>query len=579
MADSFLGELKRRKVFRVATGYVVTAWVLLQLGDVVIEPLGLPEWVQSGLIIGLCALFPIVLVLAWIYELTSSGVVRDPGPEETELAEPPKPLPSDTRRLAVLPLTDQSEPHQDGYIGEGIAEEILNAIAPHRQLGVIARPSSFRFRGNDIDMRAIREQLGATHVVTGSVRRSEDQIRVTVALVETETEIQIWAETYRRAATDIFEVQTDIAQAVVRELIGALGVESPADQRKWTISPDAYEEYLLATNAFRNTDFPKTLEYAERSFKTDSTNPLAPSLVAEVYLMWPRYGYRVGEDELVKARRFADEALRIDPEFVPAQAARGMLSLYLGRDFASAFTAVVDASLAQPGVVEWLPVLLSYANRYEQAVEVQRRSVRRDPLNPVSLLTLASREMWIGQRDQAIAHTQRARELNPRHMILQHNDYRWALCDGNIEKARALLRRWGFDPSQPAKRSEKTWLTGSFDLWLAARLYGSIGEMDEARRMAQAIEGQTDVTPTLVAESYVSAGAIDDAYRICDLGIRSYDSGIYDVARPHDTRDPDNIFWKAFESDERYPGFLERLGIDEDSLRQVDWDRADRVLR
>ena len=589
-SESFFAELKRRKVFRVGTGYVVGAWVLLQLGDVVIEPLGLPNWIQAGLIYALVALFPIVLVLTWAYELTARGLVRDRGDQDSnadstspdprvEGAHSIAPIDAGRRRLAVLPFVDIGDGGEDGHLAEGLALEILDDVSRQTQLQVVARTSSFRFDGRNADLAEVRGRLGATHALLGTARRAGERMRFSMQLIDLQEEVQVWAQTYNRLSDDIFEALAEVARAVVQGLLRALQLEGQTNPHSWAISPEAYEEYLIAMNAYRRTKFPTAIQHAENSIKLDGANPLAPVLLAETYFTWTRYGFAMGRDDFLLARKYVAQAQDVDPDFAPAKSIGGMLSLFLDRDFRRSFEQVSKAAAEQPGLVEWVPVLLSYANRYEESVELQRRMVQRDPLNPINLLTLANRLAWIGRNDEAVALCERARELDPTHLILRHNDYRWAIRDGELDRAEEMLREWGFALDDSGARNESDWPPHDVGLWLKARLRTARGETEEALRLAREIERGTSVTPTLIAETYVSAGAIDDAYRICDLGIRTFDLGIYDVARAHETRYPQEPSWLAFAADDRYPGLLERLGIDEASLKGIDWEIADRIMR
>lgn len=579
LTRSFWSELKRRKVTRAAITYVLSAWVLLQLGDIVIEPLGWPAWFQTALIIGLAIGFPIVVTLAWVYELTSSGLARErevgietlnpeTGSISLTIAKP---------CVAVLAFEESGE-EVSQHLGDGIAEEILNTLAPYKSLKVIARTSSFRFSSKELDMAAIREQLGVSHLITGSLRRAGDRIRVSVQLVDAATESQLWANAIHRGKHDIFELQSDVASVVGAELLEIFGLTPIENLRNWELAPKAFEQYLMASAAFRRGDYPKALQYAAKSEDIDPENPLVPALISEVYLNWPRYGFAVTQEELTLARKHSRRAVAIDNNYLPAKAGLGMLALYMGRDFAAAFDAVVDAAIRQPGLVDWLPVLLTYANRYEEAIEVQSRIAQRDPLNTVNLLTWANRLNWIGEVDKALDVCERARELDPHHMVLSNNDYRWSIRDGNYERARGLLKAWGLNPEKPADRSKHSWLPNSLGLWMGARLYGELGELETAHNLARAIENEEGFTPTTVAEAYICAGAIDDAYRIWDLGIRRLDSGIYDLARPENMRDPDNYFWLAFRNDPRFDEHCVRLGIDEDSLVGIDWHKVNQVL-
>ena len=578
--DSLFSELKRRKVIRIATAYIVGAWVLLQVSDVVSEPLGFAQWVQTVLIWGLIAFFPVAVILGWVFELTGKGIIRDPGvPVELEdssrlnILEKPS-----GNRLAVLPLNVMGDSEDDSYLGEGIAEEIINVIAPSDELEVVARTSSFRFRGTELDMEDIRTQLQVTHILTGSIQRSGKRIRITAQLIDAATESQLWSDNFQRDEDDVFKIQSEVASHVSNALVKHLGIAPVNTANVWTLEPEAYELYLMARSAFWRADFLKALELTEKSSEIDSKNPLVPTLIAEVFLYWPRYGFTVTKDNLRKASRSASNALEIDSNFPAARAARGMISLFLERDYKTAFNAVVNASTEQPGVADWIPLLLGYANRYKDAVEIHRRIAQRDPLNAFNLITWANRLNWIGKHEEAMKLTERTQKLDPRNLIASQNLYRWTIREGDFDGARAILSEWGINPDEPAEELSQAWLPKTISLWLGSRLYGEMGDLDKAYELAAAIEKEEGFTPTTVSEAYINAGAVDDAYRVFDIGINQYDPGVYDLARPHDMRDQENQLWQRFRQDPRFEEFLERLGIDDESLRTIDWDLLDEVL-
>lgn len=584
MSESFFEELKRRKVIRIATSYVVVAWVLLQVADVISEPLGLPSWFQPTLIVGLAILFPIAIILAWLYEVTAKGIVRDPADLRVEVTDAlPSTIGSDEKedRIAVLPLVDLNEDESSEvvFLCDGISEEIINTIAPHKELRVIARTSSFRFRGKELDIANIRDELNVTHIITGSIRRSGDYNRIAVQLIDAQDASQIWAESIQRDLEQPFELQTEVARLVDNALIETLDLKALKEPRAWHLAPAAHEHYQIARDAFWRADFPTVLENAEASMKIDPNNPLVPTLFAQVYLYWPRYGFTVTRDELRKARQNVSRALAIDSDYPGAHAVRGMLSLFLERDFRTAFEVITQVAIRQPGVAEWVPQLLVYANRYEEAVEIHRRIAQRDPLNPFNLLVWANRLNWLGRHEVAMNICERARDIDPGHLILKNNEFRWALRDGDIDKARALMAEWGIDPDHPADEPSVPWLPRSISLWQGSRLYGEMGDFERAHELAREIENEPGFTPTTVAEAYINAGAIDDAYRIWDMGISQYDLGVYDLAQPPDMREADNKLWLDFRNDERYTEYLERLGLDEASLSGIDWSASDRVLK
>ncbi|MEM8546692.1 MAG: hypothetical protein AAGF46_00890, partial [Pseudomonadota bacterium] len=356
MSASLIDELKSRIVIRVAMAYVAGTWLLLQVMDVIAEPLGWPTWIQTATIFALAGGFPVALLVGFVMDLRRKGAPSELAPTANQAVTD---APAETR-LAVLPFV-ALDGGDDEFLGDGIAEDIISTVARQAKISVIARASSFRFRGADVSIAEVRDQLRASHAITGSVRRAGERLRISVQLIDTSDESQQWSESFQRSTDDIFAVQSDIARSVGRALIDVLNLEISVRQREWDLAPAAYEQYLMAQAAFHRADFPKALEHAGVSRQIDAENPLVATLLAQVYLYWPRYGFGVTMDQLRQARASTEQALSIDPTPPPARAAQGMLSLYMERDFKTAYTTAVNAATEQPEVAEWLPVLLTYA--------------------------------------------------------------------------------------------------------------------------------------------------------------------------------------------------------------------------
>ena len=162
-------ELKRRRVYPVIAAYAVVAFILLQIGEITFGPLGLPNWVMVGLIVVVIVGFPITVVLAWIFDITPGGIRRTGEAVESE----------DRPSIAVLPFVDMSPEQDQGYFCEGVAEEILNALTKIQQLSVAARSSSFQYKAGAGDVREIGKELGVKAILEGSVRKSDNHLRVT----------------------------------------------------------------------------------------------------------------------------------------------------------------------------------------------------------------------------------------------------------------------------------------------------------------------------------------------------------------------------------------------------------------
>jgi TolB-like protein len=219
-----LKELKRRKVFQVALVYVVMAWGIMQVGELLFEALQVPEGAYTLLVILILLGFPVAVVLAWAYEITPDGVrrdlVRELRQEQVENKAPSSLCckQSDVRaRIAILPLCDMAQEHDLSHFCDGLAEEIQNSLCKVPGLEVIARAHSCRYGGKKIDIERIRWELGVNAIIEGSVRRTNGTYRISIQLVDVHTGVDIWAHAHDVTLENEFEVQKRVADAVARD--------------------------------------------------------------------------------------------------------------------------------------------------------------------------------------------------------------------------------------------------------------------------------------------------------------------------------------------------------------------------
>jgi TolB-like protein len=286
-----LGELKRRKVTRVAAVYAVTAWVLLQIVDVVTDPLRLPEWFATVVFVLLALGFPIALIMAWAFEMTPEGIQRTSSDDDAgadarvtkpqvaaivglvvlasgwmiyalQRDDPRSPaadasteLSSDTEpsserlhnSLAVLPFENLSPDPDNAYFAAGIHEETLNQLARIKDLSVIARTSVLQYAGAKRPIAEIAAELNVGAILEGSVRYAGDRVRITVQLIDAYKGIHLWSETYDRELIDIFQIETEIAASITKAMRAEFSVE---ERRRLSKTPtdvfDAYAHYLRA---------------------------------------------------------------------------------------------------------------------------------------------------------------------------------------------------------------------------------------------------------------------------------------------------------------------------------------------
>ncbi len=311
---SLFNELKKRNVFRVGLAYIVSAWVIAQVVDLVLDGIKAPDWVMQALLLGLGLGFIAALIIAWAYELTPEGIKRekdvsrddsitnitakkldyitlaaafvvvalfiyqqmnpavttsDDNSKIVEVENKPA-LTNDNSRtttvtpnqeenstsnsneksIAVLPFADMSQAGDQEYFADGISEEILNVLVRIPTLKVAGRTSSFSFKGKDQDLRMIGDSLGVNHILEGSVRRSNTKLRITAQLIRSDDGFHLWSDTYDREIADIFDIQDEIARQVADQLVIALGLDIKTKDQYRTADLAVYENYLKAKQLF-----------------------------------------------------------------------------------------------------------------------------------------------------------------------------------------------------------------------------------------------------------------------------------------------------------------------------------------
>ena len=284
---SFFEELKRRNVFRVGIAYLISAWVLLQVVDLVLENIQAPDWVMQVFMLALAIGFPLAIFFAWAFEMTPEGIKKEKDVDRTQSITPTtgrkldrsiivilliaviyfawdnfSPEPSGLndnsentqqaataqnapKSIAVLPFADLSQAKDQEWFADGLAEEILNALAKTPDLLVSSRTSSFRYKGSTLDLPDIANELGVEHILEGSVRSSGDRLRVTAQLIRASDGFHVWSENYDRDTADMIEIQEDLALNIANALKTTMDPDALAAMiNTGTRSVEAYEAYL-----------------------------------------------------------------------------------------------------------------------------------------------------------------------------------------------------------------------------------------------------------------------------------------------------------------------------------------------
>lgn len=417
-----VSELRRRNVLRMAVLYVVIAWLIVQVADALIDLAQLPGWIGTTTLWLLAVGFPIALVFSWFYELTPEGISleRDVDPAESIthvtgrrldfivisllcaavilfaydkwwMGEPPG------QSIAVLPFVNMSDDPGNEYFSDGMSEEILNLLSRIQDLKVIARTSSFSFKGKNEDVRVIGQTLGVKTVLEGSVRKSGDQVRITVQLIDVSDGSHIWSETYDRTMTDIFAVQDDVAAAIIDAL--QIHVSTAPSRGQPTANPEAYALFLKARASVN------VFEWLEAEELLLTAVGLDPKF-AEAYEMLAFTYWYVGGD--VEAQRRIGEisakAIELDPSLVLAQTMY-QTTIFGPYTHLRALQASERANRIQPDdpwLMEGLAYLLLEYGYLDEALEVSERYVEIDPLSLIARSHWAAALYAVGRTSEAI---------------------------------------------------------------------------------------------------------------------------------------------------------------------------------
>ena len=282
-------EIKRRKVIQGVIAYAVAGWLIIQLAIALESSLELPSYVDRYVTMAVIAGLPVAILLSWIFDISLGGI------KATEADKTAKPAtytlmpviekkPATKNSIAVLPFVDMSPEKDQEYLGDGVAEEILNALVQVTPLNVSGRTSSFSFKDKDVDIKHIGEALSVMHVLEGSIRKQGDRVRITAQLIKADDGFHVWSETYDGDLKDIFDLQDNIAKAIVEALEVVLDDNQVRLVSKVTSSPEAYELYLRGRKLAQKQDgkgvLKQAIEYLEDAVARDPEFARAWSVLA-----------------------------------------------------------------------------------------------------------------------------------------------------------------------------------------------------------------------------------------------------------------------------------------------------------
>ena len=507
-----LAELNRRKVLRTVGAYAVGVFVLLQLMDAAVEPLRLPEWLPTLVVVVVILGFPLVFLLAWHLEVRSDGIHRTTGggllsrsqsallfsfmllvtaglgvafyqyysavfqAQALEQTAAARDFSAPENSIAVLPFADLSRERDQGYFADGISEEILNLLAQVEGLRVAARTSSFAFRESLDDIRKIGRLLNVRTILEGTVRTSGDRIRLTAQLINVEDGYHIWSKDYDREVKDVFQIQDEVASNIANALVESFdGLQ---------VKPASRTDSLAATQAYRTgrlhwwrrtpTELQKAIEMFAKALEHDAQFAPAYAAMADSWLLLSLYGNVTTLRATEKAQDMIDKALAIDPESAEAFAALGLARWQIGQMDAaeSALRHAVDLNEDYIPAQLWLAGVLGQLGRFPEEHLVLENAMARDPLNELLVINYAANLSMRGEWEAGGALLRRQLEVRPDSTMLLRSIAKMELYNGNlVEGWKLASRAYQLEPNNPEEIATlaNTWIL--------------LGDVDEAERL------------------------------------------------------------------------------------------------
>jgi len=464
---SLFNELKRRNVFKVAIAYVVVAWLVMQVADVVLNNITAPEWVFKVLMLFLAIGFPFAVIFAWAFEMTPEGLKRESEVDRSQsithvtsrklnnlitgalvlalayfaydkfvlsadrdaalvaataqavsensgsvVQEPAKAENS----IAVLPFVNMSSDAEQEYFSDGLSEELLNLLAKIPELKVASRSSAFQFKGEKFDLKDVAQKLDVAHVLEGSVRKAGNQVRITAQLIKAEDGYHMWSETYDRSLDNIFAIQDEIAAAVVEALKIELLGEAP---RAEVVESEAYALLLKARYLYSKwgkENFESAVAAYQQALAIDPGYAEAWAGLSVTYLSQTQSGYLTSDKGLVLARNAVDKALELNPKLATAWARLALIQGMFEWDWVSSEASIQKALELAPNdarVLGATATLGVFLGKLEESLAIRQRILADDPLDVITLFNIGSNLFYQGRLEESELAYRRLLELNP----------------------------------------------------------------------------------------------------------------------------------------------------------------------
>ena len=544
---NFLAELKRRKVYSVAIAYVVAGWALAQGIAQVFPVFDIPNWVVRLIVLLIVLGFPVALFLSWFFDLTRYGIVRTPDRAPEAKIDIVQLSSSNEKSIAVLPFADLSPARDHDYFSDGIAEEILTALAKIDGLRVAARRSSFWFKGKDANLTEIAAKLNVEHVVEGAVRRDGNRVRVTAELINARDGFAVWSETYEREMQGIFALQDEITRSIVDTLKLKLAI-SPSPPSRNT---DAYEDYLQGlfySDKSTEEALRRSLTFFQRALEKDPQFSRAWTGIAKAWL-WLADAYVPPLEAYPKVREAAVRALQLNDEEAEAHVYLAETKRILDWDLNGAeaeFNRAVEIEPNSTPSNYFIAALYAARGERDKALIYLHQTAKIDPASLWVSNFACEIYRYFGLYDEAIAAGERALQLDP--TFVHYGEPLLA----------ALYREMGrFDDAISLYKKAQDF-TGRPGFGLAITYARMNRRKESLQTLEAAVAGRPYTPGDAIAHVHVALQAHEDAIRELERACEQRSSSLHGVGIAPE--------FAPLRSDKRFLSILQKIGLEPEKV-------------
>src|SRR5262245_49557188 len=533
----FFAELRRRKVVQTAVLYAAFSWVALQVAELLFDMLEVPRWGLKLVFVLLLIGFPLALLLSWMHQLTPSGLQREsvspepapqppapvPGGSQPGAAPPTAALPHDLATgpsIAVLPFANLSDDKANEYFADGLSEELLNLLSRLPGLRVVARTSSFSFKGRAVGVGEIARELKVAHLLEGSVRRSGSRVRIAAQLIRASNSSHVWSRVFDRDLSDIFAVQDEIAGAVAGEL--ALSLLGSGVPKARPTDPRAYALYLQGRHYFSllsASGFEQAIVALEGALAIDPGFGPAWATLGALYWGQANNSLIAYEEGSRRAREASEKALSLDPEQAEPLSLLGLLDVIEQRDVPIGLSRIARALELEPHNQRVLSRAANVARmrgRIDEAIRYAEQALHADPLSPNAHAVLGLTYYYAGRLEDAEAMRRKLLALSP------------GWLSGHYYLGRILLERGDLRGALAAMEQEPSPMWRLTGLALVQHALGNRAASDAAFDELRRTEDSIGIAYQF-AEIHAYRGEIDSAFEWLERAEATHDSGLTDA--------------------------------------------------